>query len=52
MKGHGKYTFPTETTHRGIMDDGKFHGPGTLLFTDGGKYKATWDNGIAVKVGI
>ena len=26
------------------------HGKGTLFFENGGKYEATWDNGIATEV--
>ena len=32
------------------MKDGMFHGKGTLFFENGGKYDATWANGIAIEV--
>jgi hypothetical protein len=32
------------------MKDGMFHGKGTLFFENGGKYDATWVNGVAVEV--
>lgn len=50
MEGHGKYTVPTETVYEGEMNDGMFHGKGVLRFPDGGRYEATWENGIAVEV--
>ena len=32
------------------MKDGMFHGKGTLHFENGGKYEATWANGISIEV--
>jgi hypothetical protein len=32
------------------MKDGMFHGKGTLFFENGGKYDASWVNGVAVEV--
>jgi hypothetical protein len=32
------------------MKDGMLHGKGTLFFENGGKYDATWVNGVAVEV--
>lgn len=52
LEGTGKYTFPTETRYEGEMNDGMFHGKGTLYFPNGSKYEATWENGIAIEVGI
>ena len=50
MDGKGEYTFPTGTKYVGEMKDGVFHGEGTLYFTTGSRYSATWINGIAVNV--
>lgn len=50
MQGQGKYTFPSGTIYTGGMLDGMFHGDGELLFTNGNKYKGTWNRGISVDV--
>lgn len=50
MEGDGEYTFPTDTKYVGEIKDGKFHGKGVLYFTNGSKYKATWEEGIAIDV--
>lgn len=47
MEGQGIYTFPTETRYEGEMQDGMFHGKGTLFFTNGSRYEAIWENGYA-----
>ncbi len=48
--GKGKYDFSTGTKYDGELKDGMMHGKGTLFFENGGKYEATWDNGIATEV--
>ena len=50
MEGEGKYGFQTQTKYEGEMKDGMFHGKGTLFFTNGSKYEATWENGKALEV--
>lgn len=50
MEGHGSYSFPTETRYEGDMLDGEFHGKGTLYFSNGSKYEATWDHGMVIEV--
>ncbi|PWA26770.1 hypothetical protein CCH79_00000807, partial [Gambusia affinis] len=48
MEGDGEYIFPTDTKYVGEIRDGKFHGKGVLYFTNGSKYDATWEEGIAI----
>ena len=50
LEGNGLYTFPTESRYDGELKDGMFHGHGTLHFTNGSKYTAKWENGIALEV--
>ncbi|KAI8821752.1 uncharacterized protein EV422DRAFT_505850 [Fimicolochytrium jonesii] len=49
IEGRGKYTFPDGNVYIGEFKDGQFHGTGTIHFTHGGKYDASWDNGRAVE---
>ncbi|EOD18200.1 hypothetical protein EMIHUDRAFT_196327 [Emiliania huxleyi CCMP1516] len=37
------------TVYTGSFVDGMFHGRGTLTFSNGGKYNATWERGRAVR---
>ncbi len=50
FEGKGKYDFSTGTSYKGELKDGMFHGNGTLYFENGGKYEATWIDGIAIDV--
>uniref|UniRef100_A0A8C5ET49 MORN repeat-containing protein 5 n=1 Tax=Gouania willdenowi TaxID=441366 RepID=A0A8C5ET49_GOUWI len=47
LRKAGEYTFPTGTKYVGQMKDGTFNGKGVLHFTNGSKYEATWENGMA-----
>lgn len=49
MEGQGKYSLPTKTEYDGELEDGMFHGKGTLRFPNGSKYEAVWDKGIAIE---
>ena len=50
FEGKGKYNFSTDTKYDGELKDGTFHGKGTLLFENGAKYTAVWNEGIATEV--
>lgn len=47
MEGQGEYTLASGNRYVGDMVDGEFHGRGTLFFPNGGRYEATWTNGVA-----
>ncbi|CAI8022827.1 MORN repeat-containing protein 5 [Geodia barretti] len=48
MEGRAEYVFPSGTKYIGNMEDGMFHGRGTLYFPNGGKFEAEWERGRAV----
>lgn len=41
----------SKTEYYGGTENGSFHGKGTLVFENGGKFEAVWENGIAVRDG-
>ena len=49
IEGLGAFTFPDGHVYRGHFKDGRFHGSGTIHFTHGAKYEATWNKGIAIQ---
>jgi hypothetical protein len=58
IEGSGIYTFQNGTVYKGFFKDGqydaliRFHGKGTLYFTNGSKLDADWELGIASNVEI
>ncbi|XP_065068546.1 MORN repeat-containing protein 5-like isoform X2 [Rhopilema esculentum] len=50
MEGKGEFTFPAslQTKYVGEMNDGMFHGKGTLYFQDGSKFVGEWEKGVNV----
>ena len=50
LEGEAKFTFPSGTTYVGEFKDGQFHGHGTLHYSNGAKYEAIWERGIAKEV--
>lgn len=50
LEGNATFTFPSGTTYAGEFKDGEFHGHGILHYTNGAKYEAIWEKGIAQEV--
>ncbi len=50
MEGKGKYKLMTGSIYDGDMDDGMWHGNGTLHFKDGTKYKGVFEKGHPISV--
>ncbi|KAI9224869.1 hypothetical protein BC828DRAFT_372256 [Blastocladiella britannica] len=49
IEGTVKYAFPDGTIYIGEAKDGQFHGPGTMLFSNGVRYEGIWEKGQAAK---
>mgnify|MGYP000523907321 CR=1 FL=1 len=45
MDGTGAFTFANGVVYEGEFKKGEFHGKGTLVYPNGGRYKATWERG-------
>ena len=50
LEGSAEFTFPSGTVYVGNFKDGEFHGHGTLHYTNGAKYEAVWEKGVAIEV--
>jgi hypothetical protein len=44
-EGFGRYQFRNGVVYEGEFHKGEFHGNGTLIYPNGGKFKARWERG-------
>jgi len=48
-EGFGKHKFPNGVVYEGNFNKGEFHGEGTLIYPNGGRYVAKWDRGKLIE---
>lgn len=48
LEGEGRCVLPNGVVYEGQFKGGNFHGRGVLIYPDGGRYTAEWEDGLAV----
>eukprot|EP00658_Telonema_sp_P-2_P068690 TRINITY_DN5765_c0_g1_i7.p2 TRINITY_DN5765_c0_g1~~TRINITY_DN5765_c0_g1_i7.p2 ORF type:complete len:112 (-),score=19.25 TRINITY_DN5765_c0_g1_i7:291-626(-) len=48
-EGWGRYTFPNSHYYEGEFFNNQFHGKGTMVFPETGRFEGWWEKGCCVK---